>query len=52
MIHNRSVKEVRRYDIFKLVVLLFLLVLLIFMVWRDDENLSQIATGEEAPPPS
>lgn len=50
MIHNRSVKEVRRYDIFKLVVLLFLLLLLIFMVWRDEDDLSQIATGDEPPP--
>ncbi|MDX1415540.1 MAG: Ig-like domain-containing protein [Candidatus Promineifilaceae bacterium] len=52
MIHNRTVKEVRRYDIFKLIVLLVLLLLLIFVVWRDEEELSEIATGEDSPPSS
>ena len=52
MIHNRSIKEVRRYDIFKLVVLLGLLLLLIFMVWRDEEELSGVATGEESAYPA
>ena len=52
MIHNRSVKEVRRFDIFKLVVLLVLLLLLIFQVSRDEAGLSGVATGDESSEPS
>ena len=49
MIHNRTPEEVRRYDIFKLVVLLLLLILISFMLFRENDSLTLATTeGEEA----
>ncbi len=64
MIHNRTPDEVRRYDIIKLVVLLILLMLISFMLFReygtetlttaDDEaaisEVEETAAGSEAAP--
>jgi uncharacterized surface protein with fasciclin (FAS1) repeats len=46
MIHKRTIKEVRRYDIFKLSIILLLLVLIFIMLLRDNDEIS-VATSED-----
>ena len=46
MIHKRTIEEVRRYDIFKLSIVLLLLVLIFLMLLRDN-NETTVATSED-----
>ena len=46
MIHKRTIKEVRRYDIFKLSIILLLLVLIFLMLLRDNDE-TPVATTED-----
>ena len=48
MIHKRTIEEVRRYDIFKLSIVLVLLVLIFLMLLRDNEAASVATSGDES----
>jgi uncharacterized surface protein with fasciclin (FAS1) repeats len=48
MMHNRTPDEVRRYNIFKLVVLLILLVLVSFLLFRETDTETLTTTDDEA----
>ena len=48
MIRKRTIKEVRRYDIFKLSIVLLLLVLILFMMLRENDSSTVATTENEA----
>ena len=47
MIHKRTIEEVRRYDIFKLSIVLILLLLIFLMLLRDNEATTIANSGDE-----